>query len=157
MREHTCCFTGHREMTHEQRKIVAERLYRTVEGLICSGMRYFGTGGALGFDTMAAECVLTLRERYPYIKLILVLPCVSQTKGWLEEDVRTYEEIKCRADKTVYTSQEYTRDCMFKRNRHLVDHSSICVAYLKERKGGTAYTVKYAMQKGLQVINLADP
>lgn len=157
MREYTCCFTGHRKITPEQQKVVAERLYRTVEGLICSGVRYFGTGGALGFDTMAAECVLMLRERYPHIKLILVLPCVSQTKGWREGDVRTYEEIKCRADKTVYTSQEYTRDCMFKRNRHLVDHSSICVAYLKESKGGTAYTVKYAMQKGLQVINLADP
>lgn len=155
MREHACCFTGHRKITPEQQKIVAERLCQTVEMLIQKGVRYFGAGGALGFDTIAAECVLKLREKYPHIKLILVLPCVNQTKGWPEEDVRIYEKIKGKADKIVYTSQAYTRDCMFKRNRHLVDHSSICVAYLKGNKGGTAYTVKYAMQKGLQLINLA--
>lgn len=156
MREHTCCFTGHRKITPEQQKVVAERLFQTVEMLIQKGVRYFGAGGALGFDTMAAGCVLKLREKYPHIKLILVLPCVNQTKGWPEEDVRIYEKIKGKADKIVYTSQAYTRDCMFKRNRHLVDHSSICVAYLQGDKGGTAYTVRYARQRGLEVINLAD-
>lgn len=45
---------------------------------------------------------------------------------------------------------------MFKRNRHLVDNSSICIAYLTEETGGTAYTVKYANQKGVRVINIAE-
>ena len=45
---------------------------------------------------------------------------------------------------------------MHKRNRHLVDHSSICVCYLTEDRGGTAYTVNYAKKQGLKVINLAD-
>lgn len=54
MRKHTCCFTEHREMTPEQQRIIVERLYQTVGMLIYKGVRYFGTGGALGFDTMAA-------------------------------------------------------------------------------------------------------
>lgn len=119
------------------------------------GYRYFGAGGALGFDTLAAQTVLRLKQTYPQIKLILVLPCLSQTKGWKTEDITEYERIKAAADKVVYTSQEYTRGCMFKRNRHLVDSSSLCIAYLTEQTGGTAYTVEYARSKGLKIENVA--
>lgn len=63
---------------------------------------------------------------------------------------------KRQADKVVYTSKEYTRGCMHKRNRHLVDNSSICIAYLTEQSGGTAYTVDYARKNGLIVINIAE-
>lgn len=156
MRDKTACFTGHRKIASEQQRIVAERLKQTVEKLILNGYCYFGAGGALGFDTLAAECVLYLKKQYPQIKLILVLPCKTQTRGWDSEDIAIYEQIKAQADKVVYTSEEYTRDCMFKRNRHLVDNSSVCIAYLTESKGGTAYTVNYAKQKKIQVINLAE-
>lgn len=114
------------------------------------------TGGAIGFDTLAAQTVLKLRKQYPHIKLILVLPCLAQTRGWREDDIKIYEEIKAQADQVVYTSQEYTRGCMHKRNRHLVDHSGICICYLTEDHGGTAYTVKYAGKRQLQIINLAN-
>ena len=147
MRDKTACFTGHRKIASEQQRIVAERLKQTVEKLILNGYCYFGAGGALGFDTLAAECVLYLKKQYPQIKLILVLPCKTQTRGWDSEDITIYEQIKAQADKVVYTSEEYTRGCMFKRNRHLVDNSSVCIAYLTESKGGTAYTVNYAKQK----------
>lgn len=117
---------------------------------------YFGAGGALGFDTLATQCVLSLKKQYPHIKLILVLPCITQTKGWSKNDIAIYEEIKSQADKVVYTSQEYTRGCMHKRNRHLVDNSSACISYLTESKGGTFYTVNYAKSKGVEVINIAE-
>ena len=45
---------------------------------------------------------------------------------------------------------------MHKRNRHLVDNSSVCVCYLAKDSGGTDYTVGYARLKGLKVINLAS-
>ena len=48
-----------------------------------------------------------------------------------------------------------TQGCMYKRNRHLVDHSGICVCYLTKDSGGTAYTVRYARTHGLEIINLA--
>ena len=113
---------------------------------------YFGAGGASGFDTLATQCVLSLKKQYPHIKLILVLPCITQTKGWSKNDIAIYEEIKSQA---VYTSHDYFRGCMFKRNRHLVNGSSVCIAYLTQEKGGTAYTVNYARQSNVQVINLA--
>lgn len=155
MRAQTCCFTGHRKIPQELETELAKRLEATIEELIENGYRFFGAGGALGFDTMAAQTVIRLRGRYPQIRLILVLPCVTQADRWPERDQETYRGIMEQADKVVYVSQEYTRSCMFARNRHLVDCSSACICYLAESTGGTAYTVDYARKNGLKVINLA--
>ena len=76
--------------------------------------------GALGFDTLAALAVLELKQQYPQIKLILVLPCRNQTREWKEADIQKYEWIKSKADKVVYTSEHYYNGCMQKRNRHLI-------------------------------------
>ena len=156
MKEKTCCFTGHRNIPPELRREVFDKTEKTVESLIKKGYLYFGAGEALGFDTIAALVVLKLKKRYPDIKLILVLPCRTQTKCWRGEDVTVYEDIKRRADKVVYTSEEYTHGCMHKRNRHLADNSSVCVCYLIKESGGTFYTVNYAKQKGLKIINIPN-
>ena len=156
MRDKTCCFTGHRRIEKAKQEGLRKKLKDTIIGLIDEGYHYFGVGGALGFDTEASLAVLELREVYPQIRLILVFPCENQTKGWKESDIEIYESIKARSDKYVYVSKEYTSDCMFKRNRHLVNNSSVCVCFLESEKGGTAYTVKYAKEKGLRIINLAQ-
>lgn len=156
MKNRTVCFTGHRKIPPEQVDTLALRLKATLIQLINDGYLYFGAGGALGYDTLAAQTVLELKKQYPNVKLILVLPCLSQTRGWSTRDIEIYEDIKNKADKVVYTSQEYTRGCMHKRNRLLVDNSSVCVCYLTESTGGTAYTVDYAHKNNLTVINLGE-
>lgn len=65
-----------------------------------------------------------------------------------------YAEIMSKADKVVYTSEVYTSSCMHKRNRHLVDYSGYCVAYMTRNSGGTAYTANYASNNGLKILNL---
>lgn len=110
----------------------------------------------MGFDAIAAKTVIELKGLYPQIKLILVLPCRTQTRGWSESNISTYESIKASCDKYVYTSEKYTRGCMFKRNRHLVDNSGYCICYLTENFGSTAYTSDYAITIGLIIINIAD-
>ena len=155
MKNETCCFTGHRQLPPGERAEIANRLERVITALYQRGVRYYGAGGALGFDAIAAQTVIRLRESCPGMKLILVLPCLTQTRGWRPEDIDEYERIKAQADKVVYTAQQYTPGCMHKRNRHLVDNSSVCVCYLTRDSGGTAYTVDYAEKKGLEIINLA--
>ena len=155
MKKHTCCFSGHRRIPKSEILNVKQRLRGAIISAIKNGYCFFGTGGALGFDTLAAQTVLDLKKKYPEIRLILVLPCLSQTKNWQAVDISEYERIKKNADKVVYTSKKYTRDCMFKRNRHLIDNSSLCVCYLKEQSGGTVYTVTYAKAHGLNIHNIA--
>ena len=156
MRDKTCCFTGHWNIPKDQIPILTEKVTATIQMLAAQGIVYYGAGGALGFDTISAMAVIKLQRTIPQIKLILVLPCLSQAQRWSKNDQEIYEFIKAQANKVVYTSQDYTRDCMFKRNRHLVDYSGTCICYLTKQQGGTAYTVEYAKRKGLEIINLAD-
>ena len=152
----TCCFTGHRVIPSGEKETIRHLLETAIEKAIQDGYRFFGAGGALGFDTLAAQTVLTLKQQYPHIRLILVLPCINQANGWKSSDIDEYERIKALADKVVYTSREYTSGCMHKRNRHLVDNSSLCICYLTKLSGGTAYTIRYAESKKISVFNLAD-
>jgi len=154
-RMQTCCFTGHRELPPEEQAEIASRLECVISAQYQKGIRYYGAGGALGFDALAARTVIRLRESYPDMKLILVLPCLTQTRGWRPEDVAEYERIKAQADKVAYMAQQYTPGCMHRRNRHLVDHSGVCVCYLTKESGGTAYTVNYAKRHGVEIINIA--
>lgn len=154
MKNHTCCFTGHRIIPAEEYDLISAKLEATMVQLIHRGYQFFGAGGALGFDTLAAMSVLKLKKDYPHIKLILVLPCRDQASRWKASDVQVYEYIKDQADKVVYISENYTADCMFKRNRHLVDNSSVCIAYCTKDEGGTAYTIRYAEHRMLRIINL---
>lgn len=175
LKSKTCCFTGHRTMSDQEKQIVAVRLRQVIAALVKEGVVYYGAGGALGFDTLAAQTVLEMKKEYPQLRLILVLPCEDQTRNWRSEDIEIYEDIKARCDKVVYvsllapggnahcgdlrptrTSRRYTPDSMYKRNRHLVDHSGTCICYLTREGGGTAYTVGYAWKKGVHITNLAE-
>ena len=156
LRAKTCCFTGHRSLSHEEKLKVAARLREIIAEQIKTGVVFYGAGGALGFDELAAQTVLDMKKEYPHLRLILVLPCEDQTREWRSEDIAVYEDIMRRSDKVVYVSREYTPDCMHKRNRHLVDHSGTCICYLTRASGGTAYTVDYARRKGLRIINVAN-
>ena len=156
LRAKTCCFSGHRSMSGEEKLKVAVRLRKIIAEQIKAGVVFYGAGGALGFDTLAAQTALNMKKEYPQLRLILVLPCEYQTKGWRSEDIALYEDIKRRSDKVVYVSRQYTPDCMHRRNRHLVDHSGTCICYLTRSSGGTAYTVDYARRRGLRIINLAN-
>ena len=155
LKEKTCCFTGHREIALPV-ETIQYNLEKQLKELISSDVIYYGAGGALGFDTIAALTVIKLRQIYPHIKLIMVLPCKEQTKGWNSNDIEIYNYILNQADKVVYTSENYYPGCMHKRNRHLVDNSSHCICYLEKNTGGTAYTVNYAKEKELTIYNVAN-
>ena len=154
-RQITVCFTGHRKILNGEYEILALRLCETITNLIERGYRYFGVGGALGFDTLAAKTVLELKRTYPHIKLILVLPCRNQTLYWTPCDKQIYDNICRLADKVTCLRDKYEPGCMHARNRHLVENSSVCVCYLTHYGGGTDYTVSYAENLGLEIINLA--
>lgn len=153
MREMTCCFTGHRFLPAGELQDIGLWVEQTVRELYRRyGVRFFGAGGALGFDTLAAERVLQVAERLPDIRLIIVAPCRGQEDRWRPADQERYRNILQRAAKVVYLSERYYDGCMLDRNRHLVDGSRWCVAYQTKATGGTAYTVEYAKKQGLELI-----
>ncbi len=155
MKENTCFFTGHRILSKDEQFVLQKQLDDEVEKLILKGVDHFLSGGALGFDTLAAKTVLKWKEKYPSVRLTLVLPCKDQEKKWRQKDIEIYRDLKAKADEVVYITQWYQDGCMMERNRRMVDQSSYGIYYQTRSFGGTAATVRYAAKKGIRLIPLA--
>lgn len=155
MKSEICCFTGHRELPPKDLQQIQTLLEREINRLLAIGVRTFLAGGALGFDILAAQTVLKLKEEDSPIQLVLVLPCRDQASRWENDDRALYEQIKQGADQVVYTAERYFPGCMHQRNRYLADHSGWCLCWLTRETGGTAYTVRRCRAQGVRVINLA--
>ena len=154
IREKCCCFTGHRIIMYEHLDVMSGKLDAVIAELYEKGIRDFITGGALGFDTLAAQAVLRARKNAEDLRLVLALPCREQAKNWHKKDVKVYNEIIEAADEVIYESEEYTAGCLLRRNRFMVDNSSYCVFYLTRTRGGTAYTVRYALENKIEMCNV---
>ena len=151
------CFTGHRKVLDSDYDKINSLTYDTVEKQIQNGADIFRAGGAIGFDTIAALNVLLLRKKYPHIRLELILPCPSQTRGWSQNDTVLYEQIRAQADSHRYISQHYFNGVLQLRNRALVEGADLCIAYLQDSHGGgAAFTVAHALRQGLELINIQD-
>lgn len=160
-----CAFAGHRPSIYsfgydeEHPDCLKMKVMMTAQigDLIGKGIKTFLSGMALGADMWGAELVLRFKKEDPDVRLIAVIPCESQANKWSVEHRDRYFNILAECDEVVYISEHYTEDCMFKRNRWLIDHASHMIAvYNGAAKGGTAYTVRYACSKHLTVITI-DP
>ncbi|MCM1166518.1 MAG: DUF1273 domain-containing protein [Lachnospiraceae bacterium] len=154
-KETTVCFTGHRTF-YEPRQDVGRKLEAVVRECIENGARTFITGGAIGFDTLAAQLIIRLRSEFPDIILALALPCPpeQQTLRWTDKQKVEYYEILEKADFTKIVSDHYTSECMYARNRLMVDRSGTLICYLRKNKGGTFYTVNYGKEQGIIQIDV---
>ena len=152
MRGITACFTGHRQLENRRLPALVMRLDSVLRRLYSLGYRRFLCGGARGFDQLAAERVLELRKTFPDVRLVMALPCATQSRSWPAADCLRYERILCQADETHVLSPDYYQGCMMVRNRYMVDRSSLLLACFDGQAGGTMNTILYAQRQGLQVI-----
>lgn len=157
-RTRTCFFTGHRKLPIDKREKIMQGIKQNIEKLIISyDVRNFISGGALGFDTMAAEAVTELKKTYPHIKLYVYIPCQNQDSLWSRDNKKKYADILSEADEVVYVSNEpYSKDCMHKRNLKMIEDSFFCVAFCINSRSGTGFTVRNAKESGKYVFNIAD-
>ena len=154
-RSKVACFSGHRKLPENCSKLRAN-LEKAIIELIERGVVFFGNGGAVGFDALAATTVLKLKKEYPHIRLVMVLPCPpeEQSMKWNEEQKKRYYDLLDQADKVRILSPRYTSGCMLNRNRHLVDNSGYLICYLRKNNGGTFYTVSYAEDRHLKILRI---
>lgn len=152
----SCCFTGHRDIPERDRRAIYEQVSLCVQELYRMGVRTFIAGGAVGFDMICGEVVADLKSRLSYIRLVLAIPCEDHFAKWNDSDRFRLSRLYRMADESVLISDEYSKSCMFKRNRYMVDNSAYCISYCKKKSGGSYYTVKYAESKGLKIIEIGD-
>ena len=156
-----CCFTGHRSQKlpwgfNEQDKRclkMKEELYLEIEKSINEGYDTFLCGMALGFDTICAETVLQLKEKYKFVKLIGALPCKNQDCKWNIDQKKRYRNLLKQLDDIRCIYEEYNgAECMLERNNYMVNNSSKMIALFNGLPGGTKKTIEYAKQQGLKIV-----
>lgn len=161
-RENCCCFTGHRpqklpwgfDESDDRCEELKQRLRTAIKLAITHGKTMFYTGMAMGTDIWAAEIVLELRGELSEfdIKLIAVIPHSGQEAKYPDDLKQRYRRILPEADDHIVLRERYTDGCMQRRNRYMVDNSSMLIAVYSGDGGGTGYTFDYAKKQELQII-----
>ena len=121
-----------------------------LNSLIEDKPEYIISGMALGWDTWFAKAGLHLE-----IPVHCYVPFKEQGKNWPKQSRDVYLSIIERAAKTVYTSEEYTRDCFEIRDRAMVDCADKVYALYNEEmyKSGTGMTVRYAEKMSVPITH----
>ena len=149
-----CAFTGHRTIEERHRGKISDLLLRAITYAYGEGCRTFITGGALGFDTLAAQEVIRFRMSHPDVCFKIVIPCKDQCQSWSQAQISVYEYTLANANEIEYVADEYFDGCMRERNQRLVDSSDILIAYVSRPRSGAAQTVRMAQRAGKTVYNL---
>ncbi len=150
-----CIFTGHRTLPADPgplRELLRRQLLLAAE----EGYTDFLSGGAMGFDLLAAETVLELKAEDPRLRLWMILPYTAQAARYPHRDRLRYEALLARADLVRYTAGHYYSGCFLTRDRVLAESADGCICYLTRSTGGTAYTVRQAALRDIPIINLAE-
>ena len=133
-------FCGHRDIS--QRDEVREWLADCVEKLIRDGATEFYLGGYGGFDNMAASVVWKLKEKYPFIRSVLVIPYLDREMDTSRYDFTTYPPLE----------KVPRRFAISRRNQWMVQAADVVVAYVLHSWGGAATTLEYARRKKKRII-----
>ena len=152
----TCCFSGHRKLPQNKIDSIIKHLNAEIETLIHQGVKKFISGGALGFDLMAASLIVSKKEMGADIRLIFMLPCRNQEELWSDDEKRLYRSLINEADEIIYVSEDFYSGCMKKRNYAMVERADICICALLHKMSGTSQTVDYARRRGMKIINIAN-
>ena len=135
-------FCGHSQLYGDPE--IENRLKNEIEELILKGADEFFLGGYGQFDNLCAKCLKTLKEIYPHIKSVLVIP-------YLEKSYPTF-----LYDETLYPPLEDVpkRFAIVKRNEYMVEKSDVIISYVTRTYGGAYSTLNYAKRKKKTIINL---
>ena len=129
-------FTGHRTYGGQADGALDAHL----TALYGRGARTFVSGMAVGFDMAAAEAALRLRARYADVRLVCAVPFEGQEARFPAADRERYARLLAAADERVTVCPRYAPGCYARR----YDGSS----------GGTRYTLRRALRRGREVVNL---
>lgn len=140
----TVTFCGHSEISLNVRKKLSATLYNEIEKLIKSGADTFLLGGYGDFDRLCAETVKRLKEIYPHITSILVIPYINRDYDHDLYDLSEYPPIEKVPKKFAISA----------RNKYMVEKSDTVISYVVLPWGGANETLLHAKRKNKNIIEM---
>lgn len=141
----TAVFIGHRDCF----ELRVEDICPKIEEAIRMGINTFLNGGQGYFDKLCAQAVYSLKEKYPFIKSILVAPYLSLKI----EDDSLFDEITLFAPVSYIEQIGYKR-AIPQRNEFMIENSSVAISYVNHASTGSFKTMQKAKEHGLSIISV---
>ena len=157
-----CSFTGHRAaklpwgFNEQDPRCVQlkQQIYDAIDAIYDSGVRHYICGMANGCDMYFGEAVLELKKAKKDVTLEAAVPFAGQADHWREPEKSRWQKIYNGSDYITVVSKTYTKDCMNKRNRYMVDNCNVLLAAYNGTKGGTQNTILYGIRSKKEVIQI---
>ena len=139
----TCCFFGHREVTHN----IRDKLTSVIEKLITEdSITEFYVGHQGQFDSMVYSVLKELKGKYPHIRYTVVLAYMPD-----EHIKEVYGEDTLFPDGLESVPKKYA---ISKRNDWMIWQSGVAVCYVHKITGSAAKFRKKAEKKELMIIEV---
>ena len=145
----TCTFAGHREPVSKRDVLAIPSSLALAIGRMLKAddefRFYFGGMGWLDEISLREAWYARRETRGKRIELILVQPYERKVAGQqLYDEILLPEELLTLHPKAAIPA----------RNRWLIEHSDHLIAYIRRETGGASATLRYARERGIDVINL---
>ena len=107
------------------------------------------------FDQCVSSSVLRVRKNYrdDNSSLILILP--YHTSEYINNE-QYFEEYYNEIEISSAAAKAHPKSAFQIRNREMVDRADLVICYIENKEGGAWQTIKYAMEKEKNIINLAE-
>ena len=158
-KNNTVCFTGNRPNKlpwgYDENAPACvsfkNKLRQQIEKLIQKGYKTFIVGMAEGVDTYVAEILLDIKSNSDIV-IIGAIQYLGQEKQWTSEAKNRYNQILQGLDTQMVVSEHFSKYALLKRNKYMLDNSSVVVAASTGQKGGTTYTISLAQKMNKEII-----
>ena len=141
----TCCFFGHREVTHN----IRTKLKAIIEKLITEdGVTEFYVGHQGQYDGMVYSILKELKAKYTQIRYTVVLAYMP------DEHIKEFY-----GEDTLFPDGMETvpkRFAISKRNDWMIKHSDVAVCYVHKITGDAAKFREKAEKRGLRIIDVLN-
>ena len=142
-KEKTCCFFGHREVTHN----IRPKLTAIIEKLITEeGVTEFYVGYQGQFDSMVYSVLKELKSKFPQIRYTVVFAYIPD-----EHINEVYGEDTLFPNALEIVPKKFA---ISKRNDWMIQHSGFAVCYVHKVTGGASKFRVKAEKRGIQIIDV---
>ncbi len=150
----TVSFFGHRNI--ENVLDIEHKLKTLIKNIITEKhFVEFLVGRNGDFDKIVASCIVSLKKSYrnDNSSLVLVLPYPTAE---YKNNAESFEEYFDEVEICDESEKAHFKSAIQIRNRYMIDRSDLIICYLNKKCGGAYQSVRYAMDNGQDIINIAE-